>query len=158
MDSSNGSNDGDLIMGNIVAAGSPGGGALGQSNANNTPMDNQLVLTGEPDSGTNVGYDKLYVAAISKGDNSTWGPSTMKVSTETATTTPVVIVKALDALLAGIGPGDVLRDQADQLLGTVKSVDSATQITLEDNCANVSAVDQLVYNTCPITLILSFEK
>ena len=53
---------------------------------------------------------------------------------------------------------NVLRDQANQLLGTVKSVDSATQITLEDNCANVSAVDQLVYNTCPITLVLSFEK
>ena len=53
---------------------------------------------------------------------------------------------------------NVLRDQANQLLGTVKSVDSATQITLEDNCANVSSVDQLVYNTCPITLVLSFER
>jgi hypothetical protein len=91
-------------------------------------------------------------------DTHNWGASTMQVSTETATTTPVVVVKTLDALLAGIGPGDVLRDQANQLLGTVKSVDSATQITLEDNCASVSAVNQLVYNTCPITLILSFEK
>ena len=81
----------------------------------------------------------------------------MAVSTETATTTPVVIVKTLSALQSGIGPGDILRDEDNQLLGTVKSVDSATQITLEDDCASVSAVDKLVYNTTPITLLLSFE-
>ena len=157
IDATNGSNDGDLVMGNIIAAGAPGGGTLGQSNANNLPMNNQLVLTGEPDSGSSVGFDKLYVAGIAKGTHN-WGPSEMAVSTETATTTPILVVKTLSPVLSGIGPGDVLRDEDDQLLGTVKSVDSATQITLEDNCANVSAVDKVVYNTCPITLILSFEK
>jgi len=157
LDATNGSNDGDLVMGNIIVSGAPGGGTLGQSNANNLPMNNQLVLQGEPDSGTNVGYDKLYVAGIAKGTHN-WGASTMQVSTETATTTPIVVVKTLSPVLSGIGPGDILRDQADQLLGTVKSVDSSTQITLKDNCASVSAVDQLVYNTCPVTLILSFEK
>ena len=157
IDCSNGRNDGDLVMGNLISAAAPGGGTASQSNANNLPMTNGLVLQGESDTGVNVGYDKLYVSAIAQGTHN-WGASTMQVSTETATTTPVVIVKTLDALLSGIGPGDVLRDQANQLLGTVKSVDSATQITLEDNCANVSAVDQLVYNTCPITLVLSFEK
>jgi hypothetical protein len=68
-----------------------------------------------------------------------------------------MIVKTLDALIS-LGPGDILRDEDNQLLGTVKTVDSATQITLEANCANVSAVDKLVYNTTPITLLLSFEK
>ena len=82
----------------------------------------------------------------------------MAVSTETATTTPIVVVKTLSPVLSGIGPGDVLRDEDNLLLGTVKSVDSATQITLEDNCASVSAVDKVVYNTCPITLVCSFEK
>tara|TARA_R110002012_G_scaffold8404_1_gene38868 strand:+ start:200 stop:973 length:774 start_codon:yes stop_codon:yes gene_type:complete len=157
MDSASGANDGDLIMGNVWAAVSPGAGALADANPNNKVSANGVVLQGEPDSGTNVGFDKLYVAAIAKGAHQ-WGNSTMQVSTETATSTPTLIVKTLDALLSGIGPGDVLRDEDNQLLGTIKSVDSATQITLEDNCASVSAVNKDVYNTSPITLILSFEK
>jgi len=153
IDSSQNSNDSDLIMGAIITAASPSSG----SSAGDELNFNSLVLTGEPDTGSNVGYDKLYMGIIAKGTHN-WGASTMAVSTETATSTPTLVVKTLSPVLSGIGPGDVLRDQADQLLGTVKSVDSATQITLEDNCASVSAVDQLVYNTCPITLVLSFEK
>ena len=157
MDGASGSNDGDLVMGNVVSAVSPGAGALADANPNNKVSANGVVLQGEPESGTNVGYDALYVAAVAKGTHN-WGVSTMVVSTETATSTPTLVVKTLSPVLSGIGPGDVLRDEDNLLLGTVKSVDSATQITLEDNCANVSAVDKAVYNTCPITLILSFEK
>ena len=153
IDSSQNSNDSDLIMGAIVTTASVSNGSLAGDELNS----NSLVLTGEPDTGSSIGYDKLYMGIIAKGTHN-WGPSTMAVSTETATSTPTLVVKTLSPVLSGIGPGDVLRDQADQLLGTVKSVDSATQITLEDNCASVSAVDQLVYNTCPITLVLSFEK
>jgi len=158
MDSSNGSNDGDLIMGNIISAAAPGGGALGQSNANNLPMNNGLVLQGEPDSGVNVGYDRLYVAAISKEDNHTWGASTMECGSGLATTSPTLAVTDLSPILSGIGPGDVLRDEDDNLLGTVKSVDTATSMTMEANLGNASAAGKLVYNTCPITLVLSFEK
>ena len=157
VDASNGSNDGDLVMGNIIAAAAPGGGTLAQSNANNTPMTNGLVLEGEISSGTNVGYDKLYVAAIAKGTHN-WGASTMTVDGTMATSSPTLTVADLSPVLSGIGPGDVLRDEDDNLFGTVKSVDSATQITMEDNLAHASANDKLVYNTCPITLILSFEK
>jgi len=157
LDSSNGSNDGDLIMGNLVSAGAPGGGTLGQSNANNLPMNNQLVLQGEPESGTNVGYDALYVAGIAKGTHN-WGASTMTVNGTMVTTSPVLTVADLSPVLSGVGPGDVLRDEDGLLFGTVKSVDSATQITMEDNLAATSTNDKLVYNTCPITLILSFEK
>ena len=157
VDASNGRNDGDLVMGNVLSVGAPGGGGPAAQHAVNLPMMNGLVLQGEPDSGTNVGYDKIYVSAIAK-DTHNWGASTMVVSTETATSTPILVVKTLSPVLSGIGPGDVLRDEDNLLLGTVKSVDSATQITLEDNCASVSAVDKVIYNTCPITLILSFEK
>ena len=157
IDSTTDANGVELIMGNILSAARPGGGASSASTAAQYSQNSGLVLQGEPDSGSNVGYDKLYVCMIAGGVHN-WGASTMAVSTETATTTSVIVVKTLDALLSGIGPGDVLRDEDNQLLGTVKSVDSATQITLEDNCASVSAVDKLVYNTCPITLILSFEK
>jgi len=159
MDASNGSNDGDLIMGNIVVSAAPGGGTLGQSNANNTPISNGLVLEGEPDSGVNVGYDKLYVAAVAKGDNNhNWGASTMTVDGTMSTSSPILTVADLSPVLSGVGPGDVLRDEDGNLFGTVKSVDSATQITFEDNLSSASANDKLVYNTCPITLILSFEK
>jgi len=152
VDVSDSVNDGDLITGNVISAIHVTGGIGTSAHGGGSG----LVLQGAPDSGTNVGYDKLYVAAIAKGTHN-WGASTMQVSTETATTTPIMVVKTLDALIS-MGPGDVLKDQADQALGTVKTVDSATQITLEANCASVSAVDQLVYNTTPITLVLSFEK
>ena len=157
IDATNGSNDGDLVMGNIIAAGAPGGGTLGQSNANNLPMNNQLVLTGEPDSGSSVGFDKLYVAGIAKGTHN-WGPSTMECGSGLATTSPTLAVTDLSPILSGIGPGDILRDEDANLLGTVKSVDSATSMTMEANLENASAEGKLVYNTTPITLILSFEK
>ena len=65
----------------------------------------------------------------------------MVISTETVTTSPVVVVKTIDATIA-LNPGDIIKDEDGQLLGTIKSVDSATQVTLEDNCASVSAVDK----------------
>tara|TARA_R110002020_G_scaffold42866_2_gene125107 strand:+ start:42 stop:821 length:780 start_codon:yes stop_codon:yes gene_type:complete len=158
VDVSNGRNDGDLIMGNIITVGNPGGGTAAKSNEANLVGENGLVLQGEPDTGVNVGYDKLYVAAISKEANHNWGASTMTVDGTMVTTSPILTVADLSPVLSGIGPGDVLRDEDNNLFGTVKSVDSATQITMEDNLAHASANDKLVYNTSPITLILSFEK
>ena len=157
LDMNNGSNDADLIMGNIIVSAAPGGGTAGQANANNLPMNNGLVLQGEPGSGVNVGYDRLYVAAIAK-DTHNWGASTMECGSGLATTSPVLAVTDLSPILSGIGPGDVLRDEDNNLLGTVKTVDSATQMTMEDDLGNASAAGKLVYNTCPVTLVLSFEK
>ena len=157
LDASSGSSDGDLIMGNIMAAAAPGGGTLGGSQAVNLPIRNMLVLEGEPETGTNVGYDKLYVAGIAKGTHN-WGASTMTVNGTMVTTSPTLTVADLSPVLSGVGPGDVLRDEDGLLFGTVKSVDSATQITMEDNLVAASSNDKVVYNTCPITLILSFER
>ena len=151
--SSGGSNDANLVVGNVVTTGNVAGGASANSGGTG---GNALVLQGEPDSGTSVGFDTIYVATMSHATHN-WGESTMQVSTETTTTSPVIIVKTLNALIS-VGHGDILRDEDDQLLGTVKTVDSATQITLETNCASVSAVNKLVYVTTPITLILSLEK
>jgi len=156
VDASNGRNDGDLITGNVLSVGAPGGGGPAAQHAVNLPMMNGLVLQGEPDSGTNVGYDKLYVAAISK-DAHGWGASTMTVDGTMSTSSPTLTVADLSAIIA-CGPGDVLRDEDGLLFGTVKTVDSATQITMEDDLAATSTNTKVVYNTCPITLILSFEK
>ena len=148
-------NDGDLITGNVLSM-QEGEIDFADTGRWVNPFPGNLVLQGAPNSGTNVGYDKLYVAAIAKATHN-WGASTVVVSTETATTTPIVVVKTVSAIIT-CGPGDILRDEDGQLLGTVKTVDSATQITLEANCASVSAVDKIVYNTNPITLVCSFEK
>ncbi len=153
IDSSQNSNDSDLIMGAIITAASPSSG----SSAGDELNFNSLVLTGEPETGSNVGYDKLYMGIIAKGTHN-WGASTMTVNGTMATTSPTLTVADLSPVLSGVGPGDVLRDEDNNLFGTVKSVDSATQITMEDNLAHASANDKLVYNTCPITLVLSFEK
>jgi hypothetical protein len=157
LDASSGSNDGDLIMGNIVAAAAPGGGTLGGSQAVNVPIINMLVLEGEPSSGINKGYDKLYVSALAKGTHN-WGASTMEAGSGLATSSPTLAVTDLSPILSGIGPGDILRDEDGRLLGTVKSVDSATSMTMEDNLGFASAAGKLVYNTTPVTLLLSFEK
>jgi hypothetical protein len=153
VDASKNINDADLIMGSIMTVGSASSGGTADDELNY----NSLILTGEPDSGDNVGYDKLYVGILAKGTHN-WGASTMECGTGLATTSPVLAVTDLDPRLSGIGPGDVLRDEDNNLLGTVKTVDSATQMTMENNLGNASAAGKLVYNTSPITLILSFEK
>ena len=82
----------------------------------------------------------------------------MTVNGTMSTSSPTLTVADLSPVLSGIGPGDILRDEDNNLFGTVKTVDSATQITMEDNLSSASANDKLVYNTSPITLLLSFEK
>ena len=153
VDGSQNSNDDDLHIGNILSV-----GAVNQGHGSDDELNNNaLVLTGEPDSGDNVGYDKLYIASVAKSTHN-WGPSTMTIDTTLpSTSSPVITVADLDAIKA-LSPGDVLRDEDNQLIGTVKTIDSATQVTLEANSASVVAEDKLVYNTTPITFILSFER
>ena len=77
-----------------------------------------------------------------------------KVGTETATNTTAVVVKTTSAL-TNFAPGDVLHDEDDQVIGTVKSVTDATNIVLTKNCQSVSAVNKDLYNIHPIQLMLS---
>jgi len=43
-------------------------------------------------------------------------------------------------------------------MGTIKSVDSATQLTMESNLANASVDEKKLFPASPIKLILSFER
>ena len=115
-----------------------------------------LIVAGDPTSGTNVGYDKLYVAAVSKGTHN-WGASTVVSDGTQSTSSPTITVKTVSAVIT-CGPGDILRDEDGLLFGTVKTVDSATSITLEDNSASNTTDEKLVYNTTPITIVASFER
>ena len=153
VDASLASNGADLIYGNIIMIEASGGASTASTSQDLVVTP---ILEGVPGSGSSKGYASLCVAAISKG-NHNWGPSTMTVDGTMSTASPVLTVADLDARIA-LAPGDILRDEDDNLLGTVKSVDSATQVTLEANLANASPNDKLVFNTTPITLVLGFEQ
>jgi|TARA_R110002020_G_scaffold22480_13_gene75992 hypothetical protein len=112
-----------------------------------------VVLNIATKSGLNIPVSgDLYVAAIAKGALDF--RSTVQVSTETATNTTDVVVKTTSALTT-FAPGDVLHDEDDLVIGTVKSVTDATNLVLTENCASVSAVNKDLYNIHPIQLMLS---
>ena len=96
----------------------------------------------------------LYVAAIAKGalDFRT----TVQVN-EANFAAGAQTVITLDTKVASpvFAPGDVIHAVDDAVLGTIKTVDSDTQITL--TTANVDAIanNDVLYNVSPIQLILS---
>tara|TARA_R110002012_G_scaffold84160_1_gene210992 strand:+ start:375 stop:1148 length:774 start_codon:yes stop_codon:yes gene_type:complete len=122
-----------------------------------------LVLTGEPDSGVNVGYDKLYVAGLSGGsfDGST---TVIARGGEAAGVTVVETDAGSDddpnAELKFV-PGDVLHSATDDVLGTVKSIgafgSSKQDITFTAPTPDIIADDEEIYNIHPITFIFQFE-
>ena len=118
-----------------------------------------LVLEGNPDSGTNVGYDKIYIAAGTA--NTAWDFSTgvliNNASNYADGASTTLITDGTDAHKV-FSPGDIIHvHDVETSIGTVKSV-TANLITLET--ANVGAIanNDEVMNISPITLILSFEK
>jgi len=156
VDANEANNDADLITGSIQTPNANGGAGGAAGTTNRDSSQSALVLQGVSESGTNVGYDKIYIAAIAKGTHN-WGVSTVISDGTQSTSSSTITVKTVSAVIT-CGPGDVLRDEDGLLFGTVKTVNSATDITLEDNSANATTDDKRVYNTTPITLILSFEK
>ena len=112
-----------------------------------------VVLNIATKSGLNIPVSgDLYVAAVAKGALDF--RSTVQVSTQTATNTTDVVVKTTSAL-TNFAPGDVLHDEDDLVIGTVKSVTDAENIVLTKNCQSVSAVNKDLYNIHPIQLMLS---
>jgi len=156
VDVSNGLNDVDLLTMNVISVPNVTGGIADAGGVDGFTNTNSVVLQGEPNSGTNVGYDKLYCALIAKATHN-WGASTITVNGTPAITTNIMTVADVDAFLM-FAPGDVIYDEDDRLMGTVKSIDSATQITFVNNLANAGVNDKVLYNASPITLVLSFEK
>ena len=102
-----------------------------------------------------IGAD-VYVAAISKGafDFRT----TVRVN-ETGFAAGAETVITLDSKVASpvFAPGDIIHAVDDAVLGTIKTVDSDTQITLTK--ANVDAIadSDILYNVTPIQFILTSE-
>ena len=133
--------------------------------ASNSGRDNPvLVLTGDPDSGDNVGYDTLYVAAIATG---AFNFTTLNVINDS----DIDQSKVTAVVMSGTGmdvrkhftAGDILHAQDNTLLGIVDSVSDGTTINLTTATtgagdATTVAHADVIYNINPIKLILSFEK
>ena len=130
-------------------------GGMGGEDAVKTGGRN-LVLQGEPNSGTNVGYDKLYVAGFCGGaiDFSTGVLSTGAISADTQTTIAVDTVDARKAFQKG---DKVYIHDLDTLCGTVASVASGV-ITLEANNVVAIANNDEIINGSPMRLSLGFSR
>tara|TARA_R100001443_G_scaffold12076_3_gene21561 strand:+ start:1246 stop:2037 length:792 start_codon:yes stop_codon:yes gene_type:complete len=118
-----------------------------------------IVIEGQPGSGANVGYDKLYVAAFAGGafDFSTGVLANYASGAPGGDTIPLIAVDTVDARKA-FQPGDIvyIHDQ-DTALGTVSSV-AETSITLTANNAVPVANNDELINATPITVTLGFEQ
>ena len=109
---------------------------------------------------TTKGYDRYYMAAIAEGaldfrsgclfDNGDLNG-------------PVMTVKTIDArLFLAVGDTIKVTTTADTAIskdmGIIKSIDSATQITLESAFTTAVVDDDFVYNAAPITFRLHLER
>ncbi len=116
-----------------------------------------LVLQGEPNTGTLKGYSRIYVG-ITSIDGTPNFAGTVQCDGIQAVGLKGITVKTTSALL-NFGAGDILYDEDDRLLGTVKTVASATEITLTGTgIQNATVDDKDVYPYSPIRLQLSFER
>ena len=141
-------------------------GMAGRSS--NTASQPNLLLTPKPETGTNVGYDKLYVAAVAEGAFF-FGASLNAIAEDTDADHADSKVITMDGSGMDVREhfidGDVVHigttvgtPAADSLIGTVASADSATQITLDDVSPTALVDGDILYNINPIRLILHFEK
>ena len=99
----------------------------------------------------------LYVAAIAKGTFDFRSTIQVNEANFAAGAQTVITLDTLDATLA-FAPGDLVHAVDDAVLGTVKTVDSATQITLTAPNTDAIANNDVLYNANPITLVLSCES
>jgi len=120
----------------------------------------QIVLQGEPNTGTTKGYSKLYVALTSI-DGAPNFASTVVCDAVQPVGQQFLTVKTTGAR-TNFSLGDVLVDEDDRLLGTIFGDPSSitnTNIPLDTTgLVNASVDNKDVYSKAPIRLILSFER
>jgi len=122
-----------------------------------TPM----VLTPDPTTGTNVGYDTLYVGAIAR-DAFDWTTinriNDANIATVSPGTTLVMSGTSMD-IQEHFAVGDVLHAHDDAVIGTVASITNSTTLELTEAIETGVLVHQdFVFNASPIILKMSFER
>ena len=149
---------GALAFGTYYMAGSigPFPDSNDTSNEGGSAMNLPIVIDTEPGSGTNVGYDKLYVAMTTQArlDFSTGVLSTGAISADTQKNVPVDTVDPQKCFQVG----DIIYvHDVDTALGTIASIASG-EITLEANNAAAVANNDEIVNANPIRIKLGFER
>ena len=145
--------------GNLLSTAVATSGKASNSGTDLTP----IVLTGDPTSGTNVGYDKIYVGAISTGTFD--GESINTVAATAAAGTTVVCNGTSFDNTNHFLPGDVLQsattvgaNDADTVMGTIASVTNGTTLELTTTSLDSFVDGTILINQNPIRIICSFEK
>ena len=137
---------------------------LGNDIGGGTPP---IVLTGDPTTGDNVGYDTIYVGIIARDafDFTSINAIAEAGDAEAATTKVITMDGTGMDVREHFAAGDVVHigtsvgsPAADSLIGTIASADSATQITLTDVSATALVDGDILYNLHPIKLVLGFER
>jgi hypothetical protein len=142
-------------------AGSTGSGAAGS----HVPT---IVLEGEPESGTNVGYDKLYIAGICAESNISFGTKVLVRGAITAGNT-TTIPTDLQGSAEGdpnaetiFAVGDVIETGTGDTVGTIASISAFDtdhqDIILTANNVEAIADNEELFNVNPVKVILSFER
>ena len=142
------------------------GTAIGMAGrgSNNDSMSTNLLLTGSQ-TGSNVGYDKLYMAAQALGafdfrsviaiaENTDAEHANSQVITTDGSVDESEIFAAGDVLHIGTTVGT---PAADSLIGTVAAV-ADNLVTLEAVSPTALVDGDVLYNISPIRVILHFEK
>ena len=142
------------------------GTAIGMAGrgSNNDSMSTNLLLTGSQ-TGSNVGYDKLYMAAQALGafdfrsviaiaETGAADAASTQVITTDGTVDESEVLAVGDVLHIGTTVGT---PAADSLIGTVAAV--ADNLVTLDAVSPTALVDgDILYNIHPIRVILHFEK
>ena len=129
-------------------------GMQGNDNEGGVP----LILTGDVTTGDNVGFDTIYMGLVAIGAMTFESTTSTINETGFAAGTQTVITMDSNDITRHFSAGDILHAQDDAVLGTVASIDSATQLTLTAANTDAIADDDVIYNLHPITIILGFEK
>ena len=118
-----------------------------------------LILTGDPLTGDNVGFDTIYVGIVANGAFDFRSINAVNEGNFDAGAQTVITMdgSGMD-VREHFAAGDTLHAQDDAVLGTLSTADSATQLTLTAANTDAIAEDDIIYNLHPITLVLGLEK
>jgi len=115
------------------------------------------VVEGEPESGSNVGYDTIYVAAVCESGGVDFSTGVLADGVVTINSATSVTVKTVDAR-AAFQPDDIVYvHDVDTALGTVSSVTDTGIVLKANNAVAIANEDELI-NATPITVTLKFMK
>ena len=128
----------------------------------NTDQIPNMVLEGEPESGTNVGYDKLYIAGIQVNARN-YGTGVLVNGAITSDTATSITVDGTDVRKVFCVGDEVYIQSVDTALGTIKSMThDGTDGTIVLNAAIAGGTDLTnnheLLNANPWRFKLGFER